>query len=97
MFLKKGQQCDIIEGMVTDRNLKPKEDKVGKTETAEECINKVKKDKPAAKGMSWNPELEANLPESKECFATFNVTGLDEIDTTKRCYFCNFKGKKSTD
>ena len=78
--------------MVTDRNLKPKEEKIGKTETAEECINKVKNDKPIAIGMRWNP---FHSPENKDCFATFNVTLPKDIDTTKRSYLCNFKGKKS--
>ena len=50
--------------MVTDRNLKPKEEKIGKTETAEECINKVKMKFPASEGKNTNGSLftENKLP-----------------------------------
>ena len=82
--------------MVTDRNLKPKEYPMGRSDTAEECINKIKNEMPNAVGMRWIYVLLEDWPENKGCFATFNVTRREDIDTTKRCYLCNFKGKKST-
>ena len=60
------------------------------TETVEECINLVKKERPAATGMRYK-DIQSK-PQEKGCWALPNITESTEINKSgTRHYVCVFK------
>ena len=67
-------------------------EKMGKTKTAEECINLVKKNATKAQGMFWFRNFpNRDLERSELCYAITKPFDPYEI-THKYDYICQFKG-----
>ena len=76
------QQCKIQRGE-PDGNGASGTKALGSTDSAEECIELVKKDKPKANAMLWKAD-------TSECYPIYHATGLNYDEELE--YFCIFDG-----
>ena len=59
------------------------EEKIGDTDTEDECADLVRSTKPSANGATWG----ADWSNRRECYAEYNATGIDDDFIWKTCLF----------